>query len=392
MQKLAANLTEKMLRRKLISPEQAEWCAYLVECKLEQMLCFSVLIALGCLIAPLWEVLLLNWGVVFLRRKANGLHLHTFWGCMLSSLFCELTALWACEKVTPAVAVLLLTISLLTLCLAAPVNDVNIHFDSDEMQALRGGMQKRLAVYLEKEALRFGDHVLQHTVSVNNDFPEQAWADTLFMAGFFLLRMGVLLKDETLIDDALNQYYWHIKYLQDPESGLYYHGYNNITGDHMSGIKWGRANAWAAYTMAQVGVRLPQCYLYPKFLDVVGSLNDQLAALKLYQTENGLWRTIVDDAASYEEVSASAGIAAAMITKGNPLHIKYINKAIPGMLANVSPDGRVLNVSGGTAVMKDANGYRGISRDWIQGWGQGLALAFFAGVLNYDNVRSDGAL
>ena len=70
--------------------------------------------------------------------------------------------------------------------------------------------------YLEKEALRFGNHVLQHTVSVNNDFPEQAWADTLFMAGFFLLRMGVLLKDEALIDDALNQYYWHIKYLQDP--------------------------------------------------------------------------------------------------------------------------------------------------------------------------------
>ena len=83
MQKLAANLTEKMLRRKLISPEQAEWCAYLVECKLEQVLCFSVLIALGCLIAPLWEVLLLNWGVVFLRRKANGLHLHTFAGCLL---------------------------------------------------------------------------------------------------------------------------------------------------------------------------------------------------------------------------------------------------------------------------------------------------------------------
>ena len=90
MQKLAANLTEKMLRRKLISPEQAEWCAYLVECKLEQVLCFSVLIALGCLIAPLWEVLLLNWGVVFLRRKANGLHLHTFAGCMLSSLCLEL--------------------------------------------------------------------------------------------------------------------------------------------------------------------------------------------------------------------------------------------------------------------------------------------------------------
>lgn len=243
--------------------------------------------------------------------------------------------------------------------------------------------------YLEHSALRFGDHVLQHTVSANNDFPEQAWADTLFMAAFFLLRVGVELKDEALIDDALNQYYWHIKYLQDPATGLYFHGYNNITKDHMSGMYWGRANAWAAYTMSQVGVRLPEAYLYPKFLDVVGSLNDQLAALKLCQSENGLWRTILDDPESYEEISASCGIAAAMVAKGNLLHIKYINKAIQGVLANISPDGRVMNVSGGTAVMKDRDGYRNISRDWIQGWGQGLALAFLAGVLSYG--QSEGA-
>jgi unsaturated rhamnogalacturonyl hydrolase len=42
--------------------------------------------------------------------------------------------------------------------------------------------------------------------------------------------------------------------------------------------------------------------------------------------------------------------------------------------------------------MKDREGYRNISRDWIQGWGQGLALAYLAGVLEYDKVRSDGAL
>lgn len=246
--------------------------------------------------------------------------------------------------------------------------------------------------YLRNEALRFGDHVLQHTVSVNNDFPEQCWADTLFMAAFLLLRVGIERKDEALIDDALNQYYWHIKYLQDPATGLYYHGYDNIAGDHMSGFFWGRANAWAAYTMSQVGIRLPECYLYPKFLDVTGSLNDQLAALKLYQTENGLWRTILDDEESYEEISASCGIAAAMIAKGNPLHIKYINKTIPGILANITPEGKVENVSGGTAVMRDRDGYRNISRDWIQGWGQGLALTFLAGVLNYNNSRNDGAL
>lgn len=246
--------------------------------------------------------------------------------------------------------------------------------------------------YLRNDALRFGDSVLQHTVSANNDFPEQCWADTLFMAAFFLLRVGVKLKDEAIIEDALNQYYWHIQYLQNENTGLWYHGYDNIAGDHMSGFYWGRANCWGAYTMSQVGIILPESYLYPKFLEIVGSINEQLAALKELQTENGLWRTILDDPESYEEVSASAGIAAAMIAKGNPLHIEYINKAIKGILANVTEDGRVMNVSGGTAVMKDRDGYRNISKKWIQGWGQGMALAFFAGVLDYDNSRNDGAL
>lgn len=246
--------------------------------------------------------------------------------------------------------------------------------------------------YIRKDALRFGDNVLQHTVSANNDFPEQAWADTLFMAAFLLLRVGVMNKDEDMIEDALNQWYWHINYLQDEKTGFYYHGYNNITEDHMSGIYWGRANAWAAYTMSKVGGILPECYLYPKYLDIAGSLNDQLSALKTVQTENGLWRTVLNDEESYEEISASAGIAAAMLERGNPLHTRYINKAIQGLLANVSEDGRVMNVSGGTAVMKDVEGYRGISRRWIQGWGQGLALAFFSGVLISSTIEKDGAL
>ncbi|MBN8882256.1 MAG: glycoside hydrolase family 88 protein, partial [Salana multivorans] len=100
--------------------------------------------------------------------------------------------------------------------------------------------------YLRHRALRFGERVLQHTVSARNDFPEQAWADTLFMAAFLMLRAGVRLGDRDLVDDALNQYYWHVEYLQDPATGLFYHGYDNVAGDHMSGFYWARANAWAA--------------------------------------------------------------------------------------------------------------------------------------------------
>lgn len=246
--------------------------------------------------------------------------------------------------------------------------------------------------YLEHEALRFGDHVLQHTVSADNDFPEQCWADTLFMAALFLLRAGVMLERPELTADALNQWYWHIQYLQDEKNGLWYHGYNHITKAHMSGFYWGRANCWAAYTMSQVAHILPECYLYPEYLEIAGSLNEQLSALKLYQTDSGLWRTLLDDDESYEEVSASAGIAAAMLAKKNPLYLKYVNKTVQGLLANVTEDGRVMNVSGGTAVMKDREGYRNISRKWIQGWGQGMALTFFASLLQYDAMKGDGAL
>lgn len=256
--------------------------------------------------------------------------------------------------------------------------------------------------YIQHNALRFGDNVLQHTVSANNDFPEQAWADTLFMAALLLLRVGVMNKDEEMINDALNQWYWHIKYLQNPSTGIFYHGYTNVeyndgidhypAESHMSGICWGRANAWCAYTMSQVGGILPKAYLYPKFIDVAGSLNEQLATLKTLQTENGLWRTVLDDESSYEEISASAGIAAAMVDRGNPLHTKYINKSIKGILDNVSPEGKVMNVSGGTAVMRDVEGYKGIPKAYIQGWGQGLALAFLSKVLVSANIEKDGAL
>ena len=91
---------------------------------------------------------------------------------------------------------------------------------------------------------------------------------------------------------------------------------------------------------------------------------------------------MLDDGESYEELSASAGITAAMLISGNPLHTRYAQAGVEGVMANISPDGRLLNVSGGTAVMRDLEGYRKISRDWTQGWGQGLALAMLCAALD----------
>ncbi|MGO4375789.1 glycoside hydrolase family 88 protein, partial [Paenibacillus sp. MCAF20] len=221
------------------------------------------------------------------------------------------------------------------------------------------------AEYLSKEAIRFGNGVFQHTVSSKNDFPEQAWADTLFMAAYFLLRLGFKLDKKEYIDDALNQFYWHEEYLQDTKTNLFYHAWDNVRQDHLSGIYWGRANAWAAYTMAQAYKMLNP--FMPMWMQIGGALGDQLSSLARLQSPDGLWRTVLNDDTSYEETSASAGIAAALVSYAHPLHQDYMAKAYKGILANIDEDGSVRNVSAGTAVMYSSEDYKVISKKRVQG-------------------------
>jgi unsaturated rhamnogalacturonyl hydrolase len=209
------------------------------------------------------------------------------------------------------------------------------------------------------------------------------------MAAYMMLRVGAKIQDQSLVDDALHQFYWHIQYLQNHETGLFYHGYSHITQDHMSGIYWARANAWAAYTMSRVGAYLKEAYLIPEFMEIGGSTEELLSSLKRLQTDNGLWRTVLDYEESYEEVSASAGIAAAMVNRFNPFYIPVIEKAIQGVLDHVGKDGRVWDVSAGTAVMNTVEDYKKITKNYIQGWGQGLTLAFFTAILRLERLRKE---
>ncbi|XEC93538.1 glycoside hydrolase family 88 protein [Paenibacillus tarimensis] len=245
----------------------------------------------------------------------------------------------------------------------------------------------QMAEYLKHDAERFAEGIFQHTVnSETYNFPQQAWVDTMMMAGLFLVRMGDALGREDYMMDGINQYHGHENYLQDPVTNLYYHGWDHIAQNHMSAVYWARGNSWAALTMAKaleiVDVQLPA------FMIIEGSLRDQLSALVRMQSEGGLWHTVLDDPTSYEETSGSAGIAAALLSRGS-LYNKYVNKAIQGLLGQVSEDGSVLNVSAGTAVMHTVEGYKETSKKRVQGWGQGLALVFFSDLLKTSDRTFD---
>lgn len=238
---------------------------------------------------------------------------------------------------------------------------------------------KDMAEYLKNDAPRFADGIFQHTVnSVKDVFPEQAWVDTMMMAGLFLVRVGKLLNREDYFEDGLKQYHGHEDFLQDPVTNLYYHGWDNIAKNHMSSIYWARGNGWAALTMAKA-LELVEVQ-HPSYMIIDCSLRDQLSALVRLQDESGLWHTIVNDPSSYLEVSGSSAIAAGLITRGT-LYNKYIQKSIAGILQEIEEDGKVSKVSAGTAVMNDADGYKNVPYKRIQGWGQGLTLVFLAELL-----------
>ena len=254
-------------------------------------------------------------------------------------------------------------------------------------------LAKQEAEFLASDAKRFGPGVLQHTVSEKDyNFDQQAWADTLFMAGLFLIKAGVALKNPAYLKDGMHQFYWHIEYLQNKENNLFYHAWDNAAQNNLSGVHWCRANGWAAITMAEA-MHVTDAF-DPVFVTISDALRDQLAAVVRLQAEDGLWHTVLDDPDSYTETSGSCALAVALmkfcLDGGHNIYRKYIEKASEGIIERFASNGSVLGVSGGTAVMRDVQGYRDIPNTRLQGWGQGLALAFLAELHTYWKRGNEG--
>lgn len=99
---------------------------------------------------------------------------------------------------------------------------------------------------------RTREGALEHTVTEAVEFPEQVWADTVYMAVLFLARLAGLTGDQELAAAAVQQTLQHLRLLQDPATGLLFHGWNSRAGSHMSAARWARANAWVALAVPDI--------------------------------------------------------------------------------------------------------------------------------------------
>ncbi|CAG7625216.1 glycoside hydrolase family 105 protein [Paenibacillus allorhizosphaerae] len=238
----------------------------------------------------------------------------------------------------------------------------------------------KIGDWMLHEAPRTREGAFEHTVTEKANFPEQVWADTIFMAVLFLARLAALTGRADYAKEALEQVAVHFRLLQDRDSGVMYHGWNCLQGDHMSAAKWTRANAWVVIGFPLIAKELqPMMPIPGELLDRYREMVDGLLG---YRGENGLWHTVMDREDFYQETSGSAGIAAGIIcsVRHGLLDRSYLDKAAPTfaeVLNRIDEEGQVLGVSGGTPIMKTIEDYNRIPVIPTL-YGQGLALMLLA--------------
>ena len=235
----------------------------------------------------------------------------------------------------------------------------------------------------------------QHVTSANGDRQgvrlneSEMWIDTLFMTVLFLNRMGQKYNRQDWISESIHQVLLHIKYLYDKKTGLFYHGWTFNTRDNFGGVFWCRGNSWFT-----AGI-LEYLEMFKGSLDagvrefIVNTYKSQVRTLKKLQSQSGLWHTVLDDPASYEEVSGSAAITAGIL-KGIKLGIlddSYLDcawKGVRAVMNNIDEEGTVLNVSGGTGMGADREHYKKIL---IAPMAYGQSLTILALIQALDNLK-----
>ena len=203
----------------------------------------------------------------------------------------------------------------------------------------------------------------------------QIWDDTLFMSVLFLAKIRKMTGRKEFIDESLRQMLLHIKYLTDKKSGLWYHGWSFVEKSNLSGALWARGNCW-------ITAGFPDYFEIYELNDgaqmfMQDTLKAQIAALRNYQHDDGMWSTLINEKDSYKESSGTAGFVYGILkaVRMGIIDQNFMECALKGvraLLRQISEDGTVNNVSYGTG-LRELDVYRNIPIHPMP-YGQALAI------------------
>ena len=216
---------------------------------------------------------------------------------------------------------------------------------------------------------------------------QELWDDTLFMTVLFLANMGRIEGKQAYVDEAQYQFLLHAKYLVDKKTGLWYHGWTFQGRHNFARALWGRGNCWITIAIPEFLQMVPCAAPVKRTLTQL--LLNQVEGLRRYQSESGMWHTLIDEASSYVEASASCGFAYGIL---RAVHTGLIDgsyeavalKALEPVLRCIGEDGVVRQVSYGTAMGRGSRDlYRNVPLKPMP-YGQALAMLFLSECLDIE--------
>jgi unsaturated rhamnogalacturonyl hydrolase len=179
------------------------------------------------------------------------------------------------------------------------------------------------------------------------------WIDDMYMVGMLQIQAYRATQDTKYADRAALQLATYLKKLQEP-NGLFFHG----PDFH---YHWGRGNGWVAASMAEVLKSLPA--EHPKRSELMAGYRKMMAALLKFQSDNGMWRQLIDYEYSWVESSCTAMFAYSMTVGVNQGWLEgaaygaAIEKAWKALCAHVDREGNVREICAGTGQMDDIEFY-----------------------------------
>ena len=210
---------------------------------------------------------------------------------------------------------------------------------------------------------------------------QELWDDTLFMTVLFLANMGRIEGKQPYIDEAQYQFLLHAKYLADPETGLWYHGWTFHGNHNFAGAFWGRGNCWVTIAIPEF-LQMVNCDATVR-IELIRILQKQIQSLQKYQNPTGMWHTLIDDPTSYVESSATCGFGYGILKAVHtgliaPEYEAAARKALTPMLEYIDDTGVVNQVSYGTPMGRESKDfYKNIELRQMP-YGQALAMLFLA--------------
>jgi rhamnogalacturonyl hydrolase YesR len=146
-------------------------------------------------------------------------------------------------------------------------------------------------------------------------YPHQLWLDGVYMGMPFLAGVGVMEGDDHKVEEAVREFSIARSHLRDPQTGLYYHAWDEAKKQNWadpetgrSRYVWARGLGWYAMALVDILDVIPpeDTELRAPLLAVIPELADSLIQ---HQDATGVWFQIMDmpdEPGNYREASSSA--------------------------------------------------------------------------------------